>query len=277
MLGFSRCEFAHGQVNLCDIMPDWMCYKGQVIPIIDNPTQWAITNCPGLEIDDAMQLLAMARLYFETGNSFGEGSLHEAGWLSTCEPCVGWNGVFCEDGDGRVTRILLQSKSPPLSGTLPTTLSHLTKLRDLTLFNNDLTGSLPTEIGLMHALTGLNIRRNRFSGTLPDSLGDLTSLIDLALSNNNFIGTLPTTLSNLYKAREIALYSNFFSGIVPSALGVLSDLDFLLLHNNSLTGSMPQEICESQSNGKILELSADCGGDNPNLLCSYPDCCTTCY
>jgi len=119
--------FVSGEKNLCRSMPDWMCYDGQFIAVPDETAIWLTEECPGMVGEEALQLLALARFFFSTGNTFHQGSLHEGGWLTSCDPCAGWEGIICQDG--KITKLSLASQSPPMIGTLPGYLRYLTDLR----------------------------------------------------------------------------------------------------------------------------------------------------
>jgi Leucine-rich repeat (LRR) protein len=60
---------------------------------------------------------------------------------------------------------------------------------------NEISGSLPTEIGLLYNLFDLVLADNQLTGSVPSQLGTLSSLILLDLGYNNAItGTIPTEL-----------------------------------------------------------------------------------
>jgi hypothetical protein len=63
--------------------------------------------------------------------------------------------------------------STRLSGSLPTELGHLTRLRQLWLHRAALSGTLPRALGAMRALNQLEVHANRLSGALPSELGAL--------------------------------------------------------------------------------------------------------
>jgi hypothetical protein len=80
---------------------------------------------------------------------------------------------------------------------------------------NQLTGSIPPELGNLAALRILNLSRNQLSGAIPPELGDLTDLHTLFISRNLLSGSIPAELGNLSGLIALSLYSNDLSGVVP--------------------------------------------------------------
>ena len=68
----------------------------------------------------------------------------------------------------------------------------------LILFNNQLTGSIPPELGNLSSLTALRLSNNRLSGPVPPEFSGMSSLSALSLSfNPGLAGPLPTDLTTL--------------------------------------------------------------------------------
>ena len=67
----------------------------------------------------------------------------------------------------------------------------------LSFGSNRLTGTLPTELGLLTLLTGLDFAFNYLTGEIPTELGRLTHLISLDLNSNDFEGTIPIGICRL--------------------------------------------------------------------------------
>ena len=91
--------------------------------------------------------------------------------------------------------------------------------------NDDLSGTLPTELGLLTAMnTGLLLHDNeRLSGTLPTQLGQLANLQYLyAHSIPRLSGALPSHLGLLTNLKEVYLHGDALSGTVPSQLARLT-------------------------------------------------------
>ncbi|TPX76945.1 hypothetical protein CcCBS67573_g01770 [Chytriomyces confervae] len=126
---------------------------------------------------------------------------------------------------------------------LPTNLveevGSLTKLEDLDLSWNDLTGSLPTGLYNLTTLTSINLERNQISGTLPNSISNLANLKQLRLANNAFSGSLPHTIGKLHALILLDLHSNMFDGDIPESLGSCAALQKLDLGCNRFSGAIP--------------------------------------
>lgn len=112
----------------------------------------------------------------------------------------------------------------------------------LYFFNNNMKGSLPTEIGQLSKLKSLQLRYNGLSGNIPASIGDLSNLESLGLSTNKFIGKIPTTLEKLKKLKYLGLGSNALNGSIPANLGNLPKLETLSIYANGLTGKIPGQL-----------------------------------
>ena len=71
-------------------------------------------------------------------------------------------------------------------------------LNGLWLYNNQLSGAIPPELGNLSNLVELHLQRNELSGSIPAELGNLSNLKWLDLSDNNLLsGSIPAELGNL--------------------------------------------------------------------------------
>jgi hypothetical protein len=83
-----------------------------------------------------------------------------------------------------------------ISGKFP--FEGFKSLVSLSLSPNNISGSLPDEIGLLNHLESLSlIGSTKFTGTLPSTLAYLTNLKRLSLSYVDFSGTIPETIGNM--------------------------------------------------------------------------------
>ena len=67
----------------------------------------------------------------------------------------------------------------------------------LDLYNQELTGSIPPEIGCLTNLTYLHLGSNQLTGEIPSEIGNLTNLTYLNLGNNQLTGSIPPEICNL--------------------------------------------------------------------------------
>jgi len=130
-----------------------------------------------------------------------------------------------------------------LSGTIPSELGSLSNLEHIHLNDNDLSGEIPSELGSLTNLQYLRLYKNDLNGTLPSSLGSLSNLLVLGVAKNDLSGTIPSELGSLREnLQNLYLYENNLSGEIPSELGDLSNLKNLWLYSNSLSGTLLNSI-----------------------------------
>ena len=144
----------------------------------------------------------------------GSGWANDDGWLSDA-PLYEWYGVTT-NANGRVS--------------------------ELDLRHNNLSGSIPPELGRLDDLEALWLGDNDLRGSIPPELGRLDNLEKLALGDNGLRGAIPPELGRLDNLEELKLYGNYLSGPIPPELGRLEDLETLLLNGNSLVGAIPPEL-----------------------------------
>ena len=66
----------------------------------------------------------------------------------------------------------------------------------MNLSENNLTGTIPPELGDLANLTLLTLEENGLSGTIPPELGNLANLETLNLAENGLTGDLPAFLAS---------------------------------------------------------------------------------
>jgi gliding motility-associated-like protein len=182
---------------------------------------------------DPQDSLALVALYNSTN---GINWTSRTNWLVT--PVSNWQGVKVING--RVTEININNNN--LTGSLPPELGNLTLLTSLKLYSNAIAGPIPSKISKLTSLTTLYLSSNRLSGVIPPELGQINSMVDLQLASNSLIGSIPTELGNLQNLTTLYLHYNQLSGSIPPEMGNLTELKTLYLYNNLLTGSIPVEL-----------------------------------
>ena len=198
-------------------------------------TEWLSLCHVVSEFDASTDKAALVALYNATG---GPNWGNNRNWLSD-RPTGEWSGVST-DGDGRVTELRLAGNQ--LSGSIPSELGNLANLQTLLLDGNQLSGSIPSELGNLANLEWLWLDGNQLSGSIPSELGNLPNLEWLWLAGNQLSGSIPSELGNLANLQTLDLAGNQLSGSIPSELGNLANLQTLDLAGNQLSGSIPPEL-----------------------------------
>ncbi|XP_031102006.1 receptor-like protein 12 [Ipomoea triloba] len=175
--------------------------------------------------------------------------------------CWNWMGVTCNDV-GAVYGIKLESLN--LSE-----IERLTKLRSLNLGENNLTGTIPSQIfSNMSKLRYFDCCYNLFQGSLPTNLVKLSMLKQLELDENQFSGSIPLTIGNLSSLRVLDLSYNMLQGIIPLTLCNLHSLGYLVLSKNSLDGAIPKCLGNITSLISLSLSSNILEGSIPKTLCN---------
>ncbi|XP_021861915.2 leucine-rich repeat receptor protein kinase HPCA1 [Spinacia oleracea] len=130
-----------------------------------------------------------------------------------------------------------------LSGPIPRSLFNSSMTLIHVLFdNNELTGSIPSTLGLVRTLEAVRFDRNSLSGDLPTNIGNLSNVNELVLSNNALTGPIPD-LSGMESLSLLDLSNNSFEATeVPRWIATLQSLTTLMMEETSLEGSIPDEF-----------------------------------
>ena len=126
----------------------------------------------------------------------------------------------------------------------------------MTLASNQLTGAIPSELGNLANLEGLDLASNRLTGAIPSELGNLPNLTDLNLASNQLTGAIPSELGNLANLEELTLAGNLLTGCIPEGLRDVPDNDFT---------SLGLPFCGPDTSGNSFALTATGGAGKVTL------------
>ena len=85
----------------------------------------------------------------------------------------------------------------------------------LDLSNNELSGTIPPQIGSLHKIHALNFSHNKLKGRIPETLRELKQMESLDLSYNLLSGGIPSNLSQLDFLSFFNVSYNNLSGVIP--------------------------------------------------------------
>ncbi|KAJ3213882.1 hypothetical protein HDU67_002336 [Dinochytrium kinnereticum] len=178
--------------------------------------------------------------------------------------CCTLKTVVCDSSRTKITQLLLDNEQ--LTGAIPRDVVNFTALDTLKLGDNALTGTIPVELASMKTLKHLGLGNNRLTGTIPPELGDLTDLVHLNISYNQLTGEVPTTLAKLLNLEYLSIGENKLTGTLPVQLADLTRLTFLDFQPNLMTGIIPPEYGRlTNLRGLFLAGNGFTGGVPPEL------------
>jgi hypothetical protein len=165
----------------------------------------------------------------------------------------------------------LELESNQFTGEIPVEL-YMAKFITLRLMDNQLKGTIHTEIGAMTNLTEITLGSSLMSGGIPNELYFVRTLEILDLHNASFSGPLSEIgFANLTSLTRLELHDNDFAGQIPIvSILFMEVLERLQLEgNDQLSGSIPEEICLTRGTSptELGFLSVGC-----NVSCFIPYC-----
>jgi len=177
-----------------------------------------------------LQRDALIAIYNSTNGSNWNNNTN---WLST-EPISTWHGVTVKGN--KVTELELGDNN--LTGTLPPEIGDLTGLQYLSFYyGNSINGNLPPEIGNLTELRLISIENNNFTGEIPASYANLTNIRGFWFNNNQLSGEIPSFVTSNYPNLVFFDISyNNFQGVLPD-FTVLANLRYLSISNNHFYSS----------------------------------------
>ncbi|KAL8218347.1 hypothetical protein R6Q57_021720 [Mikania cordata] len=136
-----------------------------------------------------------------------------------------------------------------LVGTIPASVYNLSMLESLFLDDNQLHGTLDTNLFLLQPrLQEISLPDNQFTGSLDASIFNSTELRTLDVSRNNLSGKLVIRSPNVCQFVEMSLGFNNFGSMEGDDMGFIdtlsncSLLEKLDVGGNSLRGNIPKSL-----------------------------------
>nr|VDD35060.1 unnamed protein product [Brassica oleracea] len=146
--------------------------------------------------------------------------------------------------------------NPFASWEIPETIKEATSLKNLSLVNCNLAGSIPDFFSsqTLPSLVSLKLSRNNLQGGLPSSFG-ASSLQQLYLNGQKLFGSI-SVLQKMTSLVEVDLQANTFWGPIPDLSG-LQSLRLFNVRENQLTGLVPPSFTGLKSL-TVVNLTNNC-------------------
>eukprot|EP00573_Skeletonema_grethae_P007718 CAMPEP_0201695198 /NCGR_PEP_ID=MMETSP0578-20130828/7231_1 /ASSEMBLY_ACC=CAM_ASM_000663 /TAXON_ID=267565 /ORGANISM="Skeletonema grethea, Strain CCMP 1804" /LENGTH=746 /DNA_ID=CAMNT_0048181009 /DNA_START=111 /DNA_END=2348 /DNA_ORIENTATION=- len=163
---------------------------------------------------------------------------------------------------------LLSMASNNLKGSIPNDFGdHFPSLKELHLYDNQLTSTIPPSIFKPANLTAVLFGMNKLTGTLSFSMfQEASNLVYLYLNANDLGGTLDdfAQAEGLLSLKKLRLEYNSFSGTIPKL--ELPSLELFYAYNNSLLASGLENLSSSVALKKLKLSNCSLAGEIPPKL-----------
>lgn len=178
----------------------------------------------------AAERQALIALYNSTDGPNWRNSTNR--WTGASGTECSWHGVTCDAGQTHVTALKLNFNN--LTGTVPSSLGGLTALTSLNLRQNSLNGPVP--MLALDQLAQVDLSDNQFSGPIP-SLAGTTALETFEIQGGQLTGSIPA-LGHLTRLRVFNVSGNRLDGQIGALAGATA-LETFNVNTNQLTGPIP--------------------------------------
>lgn len=180
------------------------------------------------------------KVLLQIKKSFGDPYML-ASWKSDSD-CCNWYCVTCDSTTHRINSLTIFDGE--LSGQIPADIGNLPYLTMLDLNRlSNVTGPIQPAIAKLTSLNFLRLSYLNLSGSIPSSLSSLKKLTFLDVSHNDLTGSIPTSLSLLQNLDALHLDHNFLTGVIPLSFGNFTGkVPSLYLSNNKLSGTVPSSL-----------------------------------
>ena len=152
-----------------------------------------------------------------------------------------------------------------LNGPIPGGLLMSKNLINLYLFNNRLSGHIPSSIGALN-LKDIDLSKNILTGPIPEGFGKLQNLTALSLFWNQLSGEIPADISFVPTLETFKVFSNQLSGVLPPEFGLHSELRRFEVSENKLSGELPRHLCAKGALIGVVASNNHLSGEVPKSL-----------
>ncbi|EXB64358.1 putative LRR receptor-like serine/threonine-protein kinase [Morus notabilis] len=131
-----------------------------------------------------------------------------------------------------------------LSGSLPPELGNLLNLELIYIDSSGISGEIPSEFSNLRKVRVLDALDTPFSGKIPDFIGNWTKLTNLTLQGNSLEGPIPSSFSQLTSLESLRIGDLYTGSSTLDFVQNWENLTELILRNALVSGPIPPPITE---------------------------------
>ena len=236
--------------------------------------QWLLNEDPAQvcpeDVISAEQRYILSLLYFSTnGDDWLTCNRPEAPELKPCsysrylsadDECL-WMGTASANCNADGTLRILSVDENNLKGTLPSEITSLRALEHIDLASNlGIRGPIPDGLDNLNKLISFDVDWNQLSGAIPESLYDTVSLVALDLNNNKLISSISTSIGKMTNLGILQVDKNRLTGSIPSEIGNASSLSmyYCLLQASYLLNNASSHVFLIMLQQSLLQRTKTC-------------------
>lgn len=160
-------------------------------------------------------------------------------------------GIICDYIHSYITQIYIPNNN--LYGTIPSEIRLLTNLKEFNLYNNLIYGIIPSELSQLLNLEALILHTNQINDTIPLWLPSLFKLNIFNIGNNpNIYGILPFNINQIQNLTVLNIENCNLYGNLTSLYG-LKNIKSIHISKNAFTGTLSNDIFDTWKD-TIIEL-----------------------
>ncbi|KAJ9567845.1 hypothetical protein OSB04_003811 [Centaurea solstitialis] len=172
------------------------------------------------------------------------------------------------EGDLSEVRFLNQLKSlqmfeNDLSGDFPPEIGEFKQLVNLSLYRNQLTGSLPRNLGSWSDFNFIDVSENYLTGPIPPDMCKNGQMTELLMLQNNLSGEIPASYADCKTLTRFRVSNNKLSGVVPGGIWGLPRTEIIDIAMNNLEGGITSDIQNAKALGQIFAATNQLSGELP--------------
>ncbi|TXG52598.1 hypothetical protein EZV62_021767 [Acer yangbiense] len=162
--------------------------------------------------------------------------------------------------------VTLQLFENQLSGEVPAELGKFQKLVNLSLYTNQLTGPLPQDLGSWAKFDFIDVSENLLTGPIPPTMCKRGTMRGFLMLQNKFTGEIPASYANCVTIERFRVSNNSLTGIVPAGIWALPKVNIIDIAMNQFEGPITKDIENAKALGQLFAGNNRLSGELPEEI-----------